>query len=110
MAAIHPSPDGFSVSTVPRRDEIVVVPAGELDLVSVDLLEREIDELRSAGFANIVIDLRQLTFIDSQGLRLLIVLRNAAQRDGQTLKLIAGSSDVQRLFVMTATGDLFDWA
>jgi anti-sigma B factor antagonist len=110
MAITHPSPNGFSVSTVPHRDEIIVVPAGELDLASVDLLQREIDELQTAGFANLVIDLRELTFMDSQGLRLLLVLRNAAKRDGQTLKLIAGSSDVQRLFVMTATGDLFDWA
>jgi anti-sigma B factor antagonist len=110
MAATHPSPDSLCVSTVPDRDEIIVVPANELDLASVDLLQREIDELRTAGFANLVIDLRQLTFIDSQGLRLLLVLRNAAKRDGQTLKLIAGSNDVQRLFVMTATGGLFEWA
>jgi anti-anti-sigma factor len=76
----------------------------------VDLLQREIDELQTAGFANLLIDLRQLTFMDSQGLRLLLVLRNAAKRDGQTLKLIAGSTEVQRVFVMTATGGLFDWA
>jgi anti-anti-sigma factor len=110
MAISYISPGGFSVSIVPDRDEITVVLAGELDLASVDLVEREVGELRRAGFETIVIDLRELDFIDSQGLRLLLVLRNAAERDRQTLRLIAGSDEVQRLFVLTGTLGLFDWA
>jgi anti-sigma B factor antagonist len=109
VAISYISPGGFSVSIVPERDEITVVPVGDLDLGSVDVLEREVDELRRAGFERIVIDLRQVEFIDSQGLRLLIVLRNAAKRERQTLRLIAGSDAVQRLFAMTGTLGLFDW-
>jgi hypothetical protein len=33
------------------RDAVVVAPAGELDLSTVDVVERELDELRDAGFA-----------------------------------------------------------
>jgi anti-sigma B factor antagonist len=109
MAISYISPEGFSLSILPGRDEITIVPAGELDLTCVDLLEREVDELRRAGFERIVIDLRELEFIDSQGLRLLIVLRNAAKREGRTLGLIAGSTQIQRLFVLTGTLGLFDW-
>ena len=100
----------FSVSVVPGRDEITVVPAGELDLTSVEHLAREVDDLRRAGFRHVVIDLRELRFMDSQGMHLLLVLRRAAERDGETFRLIAGSEDVQRLFSLTGTVDLFDWA
>ena len=44
-----------------------VVPTGELDIASVGELRERIDELITAGFADLVIDLPKLRFIDSAG-------------------------------------------
>lgn len=85
-----------------------MVLAGELDLVSADLLERQVETLRQA-FDPIVLDLRRVNFIDSTGLRLLLSLRNAAKREGQDLILVPGPRRVQRIFDLTATRGLFDW-
>jgi anti-anti-sigma factor len=57
-----------------------------------------------------VIDLRQLEFIDSQGVRLLLMLREIPEGNGDTFRLVAGSDSIQRVFVLTGALDLFDWA
>ena len=99
----------FSVTVAPDRREVAVVPSGELDLASVDALEREVRELRDAGFDEIVIDLRRLSFMDSTGLRLLVTLRNEAERAGYSLTLRPGPPSVQRVFAITGTRGLFHW-
>ena len=86
-----------------------MVPRGELDLASIDRLEREVGELRGVGFEELVVDLRGVEFLDSAGLRLLLSLRDDAQRGGYGLALVRGPACVQRVFELTATSGLFDW-
>jgi anti-sigma B factor antagonist len=72
----------FSLSVVPNRSEVVVVPMGELDVSCADALDAEVRELRRSGFDRVVIDLRGVEFMDSTGLRVLLSLRNDAKRHG----------------------------
>lgn len=99
----------FSITVRPDRSRVAVIPRGELDGNGVDALELEVRELRRAGFDHVVLDLRELTFIDSAGLRILLSLRNDALRGGQRLTLLRGPRNVQRLFELTETQGLFDW-
>jgi len=99
----------FCVDVVPGDGEIVVEAIGELDLHSADALEREVSRLRADRHDRIVVDLRGVEFIDSTGLRLLIGLQRAAQREGRSLSLVPGPRPVQRIFELTATHALFDW-
>lgn len=103
------SVEQFSVGVVRDRDEVVVALTGELDLATADMLEREIRELRHSGCDRVVVDLRQLDFMDSAGLRVLISLRNTAKCVGHRLILVPGPRQVQRIFDLTATRGLFDW-
>jgi anti-sigma B factor antagonist len=94
MTAIYWSPgQPFSLSVASDDDEAVVALTGELDLVSAHVLEDEVRALRGAGFESVVVDLRQLAFIDSTGLRVLLSLRNSAQRRGQRLTVIPASDE-----------------
>jgi len=99
----------FCVSVVSEGREVVVAVRGELDLASAEVLEFEVRKLRVAGFDRLVVDLRNVDFMDSAGLRLLISLRNAAKREGHRLSIVPGPSQVQRIFDLTATRGLFDW-
>ncbi len=99
----------FALSVVPDRDEVAVVPVGELDMLSVAELEDAVRELKDAGFESIVIDLHGIEFIDSTGLRILISLRNDAKRNGHTLTLIPAGQAASRIFDITGTRGLFDW-
>ena len=82
---------------------------GELDLQSAGVLERAVARLRAGGHDRIVVDLRQVGFIDSTGLRVLLGLHRDAQREGRAISLVPGPRPVQRIFELTATHALFDW-
>jgi anti-anti-sigma factor len=91
----------FRVDVEPARDSVRVSPVGELDIATVDKLEAEVARLRESGFARIVLDLRQVRFIDSTGLRLVLELDAAARADSHQLQVIRGSDVVHRIFEVT---------
>jgi anti-anti-sigma factor len=93
----------FAVRVEPDRETVCVTPSGELDLATVAELREQVEELLAAGFEQLVIDLRGLSFMDASGLRLFLGLANDARRDGWRLSLIQGTHQVRRMFVLTAT-------
>ena len=82
-----------------------VRPIGEIDLTTVGGVAARIEELRAAGFARVVLDLRAVTFMDSTGLRLALRLEEEANRDGRSFALIPGSAAVQRVFEVSGALD-----
>src|SRR4051794_24368817 len=103
MAAAQSSFTSFSLSVVPDRDKVVIVAAGDLDLASAGELGRATEELHAAGFTEIVLDLRAVEFIASEGLRVLLALRNAAKRSGHRLSLVPPAPAAQRILRLTGT-------
>jgi anti-anti-sigma factor len=94
---------------LPERSRVRVAPEGELDLATADDLRAELDHLFSAGFTHVVLDLRQLSFLDSTGLRLILEARRDADARSIRLELVPGPSGVQRVFEITRTeARLFD--
>jgi anti-anti-sigma factor len=77
-----------------------LIPVGELDLATASILERAFEvALDEAGDDTIlVVDLRELGFIDSSGIRFLLAI---AQRAPGRLRVINGSAAVERLFTLT---------
>jgi anti-anti-sigma factor len=92
-----------------RTDErgTVVAVAGELDLASAPALEDELEKLIGAGTTagTVVIDLRQLEFIDSTGLSVLVKAHQRAQDSERRFGLVKGGSQVQRLLALTGLSD-----
>ncbi|MFP5363198.1 MAG: STAS domain-containing protein [Thermoleophilia bacterium] len=90
----------FRIDVHPERDCVRVVPVGELDVGTAQALETTLRELREADFARIVLDLREVGFLESAGLRVIVVATRLARRDGQDLALISGPPAVQRVIEM----------
>ena len=82
----------------------VVTPVGELDLGTVDSL-KELIAGRPPGCGTLVLDLSELTFFDTSGMRLVIETMHEMQREGVGLALVRGPEDVQRLFAMARLED-----
>ena len=99
----------FVISVAPEDEEVALEARGELDLASADTLGQTVAQVLAAGFTEIVLDLRQVDFIDSTGLRMLLSLRNDAQRDARPLTLVPPAPGAQRIFDVTGTRGLFDW-
>jgi anti-sigma B factor antagonist len=93
----------LSIDVSRGEDHAVLRLDGELDLASVPLLEAAIEkEMISADApATLVLDLRGLEFIDSTGLRAILLQDKRSGELGQTFALVRGSEQVQRLMQMT---------
>lgn len=109
MSVHHPvtAPPGFSIRIRPERDHVIVALGGELDLATVERAERWARALFRRGFASIAFDLRRLTFIDSSGLRLLLLLDRIAAAGGARFAIIDGEGPVRRLLQLTGLTDHF---
>jgi anti-anti-sigma factor len=73
--------------------------SGELDLGSANELEQAVREVCASG-AELVLDLREVTFMDSTGLRVLIVAGALCEENGHELRIVPGE-DIQRILEMT---------
>ena len=76
----------------------VIALQGELDMAGAATLEAELERLDSDA---LVLDLRGLTFMDSSGLRVLVVNARRAQDRGRRFALVPGAAQVMRVFDIT---------
>lgn len=79
------------------HDRIVLAFHGELDLLAAPLLQGEIESDAVDSADLLVLDLDDVQFIDSAGLRAILAAHERAIERGQRLALTPGSPQVQRL-------------
>ena len=99
--------DGDQLSIDVRRDtdRVVIVLEGELDMATAPRLQGAIDDPGVASMPSIVIDLRQLQFIDSTGLRVILAALQASRERGQEFAITRGSAQVERLLSITGVAE-----
>jgi anti-anti-sigma factor len=73
---------------------------GELDLATVEKLRTALEE-ELARSRHLVLDLSELVFIDSSGLRELYRATTASRRDGWRLELVGTQGDVLQTIRMS---------
>ena len=99
-------PDAFRAELKRRGEAMVVVASGEIDLASADALEACLRDALNRS-SKVVLDLRQVGFLDCAGLRRMLLLQDAIREAGGDFAVIPGSSQVQRLFLITRTFGAF---
>jgi anti-sigma B factor antagonist len=95
----------FSLVVEPAREEVSLQAIGELDLAASPSLHEQVGDVLSAGFRQVVIDLRRVTFIDLTGVRLLLRLTQDASDDGWELSLVGAGRQVRQLLTLTGALD-----
>ena len=109
MAAEFPIPEAFSVRTEQHGESAVVVPTGELDLATAPALEEALGRAFAGGTARVVLDLRELEFIDSSGLRTLLTARRRADDAEAAFSLVAGHRGLERTLEIAGVHKVFQW-
>ena len=104
-----PIPEAFSVRTEPRGDAVVVIPTGELDLATAPALEKALADAFDGDSARVVLDLRELEFIDSSGLRTLLTARRRSDAAHAQFSLVAGHRGLERTLEIAGVHKVFDW-
>jgi len=78
-----------------------VVVRGEIDMETAEQLERVLDEVIAKGALLVTLDLEEVDFLDSSGLRVILgASQKLSAQDGQLL-LEGASSAVERVLEVT---------
>jgi anti-anti-sigma factor len=91
----------FRVDVELEREFVRVCPSGEIDIATTGTVRERIAELMEEGFRCILVDLREATFLDSTGLRLMVDFDASSRTAGWRFAIIAGPPEVQRAFEVT---------
>jgi anti-sigma B factor antagonist len=83
-----------------------IVLTGEADLAGAPKVEETLIDACADEPALIVVDLRNLTFIDSSGLQALITGHERCRARGQEMRIIPAPARLQRLFELTGVNDI----
>jgi anti-anti-sigma factor len=88
----------MSVRTRKVGEIPLVALAGELDISTAAEVDRELTKVERQQPRTVVVDLRELTFIDSTGLRTIISADARCRRYGGRLVIVPGPPAVHRVF------------
>ncbi|MGH2908846.1 MAG: STAS domain-containing protein [Solirubrobacteraceae bacterium] len=94
----------FQVEVRREGSAAVIAISGELDLASGPRLEQELAALNS-DITLVVVDLRQLEFMDSTGLSIIVRAHQRLAEHDCELSLVRGSPQVQRLLDLTGVAE-----
>jgi anti-anti-sigma factor len=99
-------PEPFGVETERRGKLLLLRLSGELDLASVGSLEEAVRSAsdRANGIDAVAIDLRDLAFIDSSGLRALLKTQDELAKKGLRLAVVRGRGQVGEVFEVAGIG------
>jgi len=84
------------------QDAVTVTLRGELGFARAYTFDEEMRRVEAHQPTAIVLDLRELDFVDSAGLGRVLALQRRARRDGRRLVVVRGCRAVERLFALAA--------
>jgi anti-sigma B factor antagonist len=118
MPAVQVSPDSITAHAIDRSafvcsstegDSVVawVHVAGELDMATAPRLERTLRE-RLLHARLVVLDLREVTFMDTCGVYAIIDASSRARQRGRRLVILRGPPSVDRMITLTGSSDALE--
>lgn len=99
------SPELLRVTIEPLEDARLIRAAGELDMSSAPALRHELEAARDDAVTTLL-DMAEVTFIDSTGLHLLLDASQSAEGTDLSFFIVRPSTAVQRLIDVSGTRDL----
>jgi anti-sigma B factor antagonist len=97
----------FELTVESDDGRVAFVPRGELDLATAPELEDKVLAAVRAGDRAVVLDLRELTFMDSTGVRTIVAAHKAAEEAGTELRVVRPGADnpVSRVIEISGIAD-----
>jgi anti-anti-sigma factor len=100
----------FEIESVSESERGRLKLKGELDLASIARVEQAVDKMLADGARALVLDLAGVSFVDSSGLRLFIVLDQRAGAEGWKLTLTRPQQQAMTVFVISGLEDNLPFA
>ena len=97
-------------ATIEEKDgKLVAVLAGELDTVAALEVEETLKPLHESNGKDVVIECKDLEYIASSGLRILLTILKAAKANGSKVILRHVNDDIKNVFKLTGFISIFDF-
>ena len=96
----------FELRVVHTGQSVHIAPCGELDIATTPELEQALADATADSLTEVVLDLRELTFMDSTGLRALAQANAHADERGVALSIIRGPRQIERVLEISGLGTL----
>jgi anti-anti-sigma factor len=96
----------FSVEVHNEGSAWVVAASGELDLRTSPVLEERLERVWGTDAELVILDMRQVEFMDSTGLRVLLGAHQRANETGRRFALVRGAEQVERVLTLTGVRDM----
>jgi len=97
----------LSVSSTERGASTVVHVAGEIDVYTAPLLREVLDKQIAAGRTDLVVDLEQVTFMDSTGLWVLVGRLKLVRGQNGSLRIVSAQDRILKVFKITGLDKVF---
>jgi len=98
----------MKIETQDYNNVTVVELQGELDADVVELLQKTISDIVSAGKSGVVLDMSQIGFIDSKGLEQLLWCRDYCDENKCQLRLAGLDENCVKILEITRLDNEFD--
>ncbi len=98
----------MEISKSIHEDNIMVLEIkGEVDAYTAQNLNKTLGEVLNNGYHQIVVEVSQMTFISSAGIRTFLYAQRDAVQSGGEVKLVAPTDQVRRIFEIAGFYELF---
>jgi anti-anti-sigma factor len=96
----------LALQVEPQGNELVVRASGELDIASAKEFEDEVVRAINSDASAVILDLSELSFIDSTGLRVLLLVSELSATSGPSLRSVQASGAVREVIKTSGVEDL----
>lgn len=98
----------MQIKTDVSNNKLVITLSGRLDTITSPQLEEEISHISLDEIEIIILDIKELEYISSTGLRLILKIHKKMSAKGGVLKLINVNEMISEVFYMTGMSDFLD--
>lgn len=98
---------GLKVVKKYEGDKTQIVLSGEIDIYTSQSFKTELNEVIESSKGDLYIDCKDLTYIDSTGLGILVGILKEVRKDDNNIYICNLKDNIKKLFLITGLDKLF---
>jgi anti-sigma B factor antagonist len=102
---LRDEPAGLVLEEIRIGHRTVIAVAGDIDIATVETLQQAVERALVSGAADVWLDLSDVDFMDSTGLRVVLGARTALRRRKKRLAVICPPGPVHRVLEIAGLDD-----
>ncbi|MDD5793571.1 STAS domain-containing protein [Clostridium sp. HCP1S3_B4] len=91
-----------------KNDNLIISLIGRLDTMTSQKFEEKIKSISFDEIRNITINMKELEYVASAGLRVILMLNKKIIKNGGKLKIINANNVIKELFTMVGMDDYLE--